>query len=41
MLIQWFTYKRASPTKLRNRCFVTGRSRGYYSWFGVSRIMLR
>ncbi|MFP3039905.1 MAG: hypothetical protein ACKESA_00825 [Candidatus Hodgkinia cicadicola] len=33
--------KRASPTKLRNRCFVTGRSRGYYRWFGVSRIMLR
>lgn len=31
----------ASPTRLKNRCRVTGRSRGYLRDFGVSRIVLR
>jgi len=31
----------ASPTRLRNRCQLTGRSRGYLRRFGVSRIALR
>lgn len=31
----------AAPTRLRNVCAVTGRSRGYYRDFGVSRIVLR
>ncbi|PYE48127.1 30S ribosomal protein S14 [Deinococcus yavapaiensis] len=31
----------ASPTRLRNRCELTGRPRGYYRFFGVSRIVLR
>ncbi len=31
----------ASPTRIRNRCNVTGRSRGYYRKFGLSRIALR
>ncbi|MGP1918492.1 MAG: hypothetical protein ACTS4V_00385 [Candidatus Hodgkinia cicadicola] len=31
----------ASATRLKNRCFVTGRSRGFYNTFGVSRIVLR
>lgn len=33
--------RRASAVRLRNRCFVTGRPRGYYRMFGVSRIVLR
>ncbi len=33
--------RRASLTRLRNRCFITGRPRGYYRLFGMSRIMLR
>jgi small subunit ribosomal protein S14 len=28
-------------TRKRNRCAITGRSRGYYRKFGVSRIVLR
>ncbi|MDP7030149.1 MAG: type Z 30S ribosomal protein S14 [Phycisphaerales bacterium] len=28
-------------TRKRNRCLLTGRSRGVYRKFGVSRIMLR
>lgn len=31
----------ASPTRVRNRCSITGRSRGYISRFGVSRIKFR
>jgi small subunit ribosomal protein S14 len=30
-----------SPTRLRNRCIMTGRPRGYYRKFGLSRIALR
>lgn len=33
--------KNASPVRLRNRCMFTGRSRGYYRKFGVSRLVLR
>jgi small subunit ribosomal protein S14 len=29
------------PTRLRNRCWLTGRSRGYYRDFGLSRHVLR
>ena len=29
------------PTRLRNRCWLTGRSRGYYRTFGLSRHVLR
>jgi len=28
-------------TRKKNRCMITGRSRGYYRKFGVSRIVLR
>ena len=31
----------SSPVRLRNRCWVTGRSRGYYRDFGLSRNVLR
>ncbi|MCX4026282.1 30S ribosomal protein S14 [Endozoicomonas sp. SM1973] len=31
----------ASPSRLRNRCRVTGRPHGYYRKFGLSRIKLR
>jgi small subunit ribosomal protein S14 len=31
----------ASPIRVRNRCVVTGRPRGYYRKFGLSRIALR
>lgn len=31
----------SSPVRVRNRCFLTGRSRGYYRKFGLSRIALR
>lgn len=31
----------ASPSRVRNRCSQTGRSRGYLRKFGVSRIALR
>ena len=31
----------ASPTRLRNRCEQTGRPRGYYRKFGLSRNKLR
>ncbi len=33
--------RRSSAARLRNRCFVTGRPRGYYRMFGMSRIVLR
>ena len=31
----------ASPTRIRNRCSMTGRPRGFYRKFGLSRIALR
>ncbi len=31
----------SSPVRLRNRCWVTGRPRGYYRDFGLSRNVLR
>jgi small subunit ribosomal protein S14 len=31
----------ASPTRLRNRCALTGRPHGYYRKFGLSRTKLR
>ena len=33
--------KNSSPTRLRNRCGETGRSRGYMRQFGLSRIAFR
>ena len=33
--------RNASPVRLRNRCQITGRSRGYIRVFGVSRIVFR
>nr|YP_009503377.1 ribosomal protein S14 [Euglena clara]AXA45491.1 ribosomal protein S14 [Euglena clara] len=31
----------SSRTRLHNRCFITGRPRGYYRHFGLSRHILR
>ncbi|MGM0589795.1 MAG: 30S ribosomal protein S14 [Bacteroidota bacterium] len=31
----------ASPTRVRNRCSITGRSRGYIGKYGISRIKFR
>lgn len=31
----------SSATRIRNRCVITGRSRGVYRKFGISRIMMR
>jgi small subunit ribosomal protein S14 len=33
--------RNSSPTRLKNRCFETGRSRGYMRQFGLSRIAFR
>lgn len=33
--------RNASPTRVRNRCSLTGRSRGYIAKYGVSRIKFR
>jgi small subunit ribosomal protein S14 len=33
--------KNASPVRLKNRCSMTGRSRGYYRKFGISRLVFR
>lgn len=33
--------RNSSPTRLRNRCSLTGRSRGYIRRFGLSRIEFR
>jgi len=33
--------RNASPTRIRNRCEVSGRPRGYYRKFKMSRIALR
>lgn len=31
----------ASPTRMRNRCSISGRPKGYYRKFGLARNMLR
>jgi small subunit ribosomal protein S14 len=33
--------KNSSPVRVKNRCAVTGRTRGYMRAFGLSRIMFR
>ena len=33
--------RNANPTRLRNRCAITGRPRGYFRKFGLSRNKLR
>ena len=33
--------RNASPVRLRNRCKLTGRPRGYIRFFGVSRLVFR
>ncbi|HEY9656022.1 MAG TPA: 30S ribosomal protein S14 [Crinalium sp.] len=33
--------RNSAPTRIRNRCWVTGRSRGFYGDFGLSRHVLR
>lgn len=33
--------RNASPTRLRNRCEINGRPRGYMREFGISRVMFR
>jgi small subunit ribosomal protein S14 len=33
--------KNASPVRLKNRCQLTGRPRGYIRYFGLSRISFR
>lgn len=33
--------KNASPVRLKNRCQLTGRQRGYVRYFGLSRLMFR
>ena len=33
--------KNASPVRLKNRCQLTGRPKGYIRYFGVSRITFR
>ena len=33
--------RNASPTRIKNRCFITGRGRGFLRAFGLSRISFR
>lgn len=33
--------RNSHPTRIRNRCELTGRARGNYRKFGISRLMLR
>jgi small subunit ribosomal protein S14 len=33
--------KNSTPVRLRNRCMLTGRPRGYYRKFGISRLVFR
>lgn len=33
--------RNSSPTRIRNRCSMSGRSRGYEGFFGLSRMALR
>lgn len=33
--------KNSNPVRLHNRCLMTGRARGYYRKFGISRLVFR
>lgn len=33
--------RNGNPTRVRNRCAITGRPRAYYRKFGLARVMLR
>ena len=33
--------RNSSPTRIKNRCFVTGRAKGFLRDFGMSRIVFR
>ena len=33
--------RNASPVRLKNRCQLTGRPRGYIRYFGISRVIFR
>lgn len=33
--------RNASPVRMRNRCHISGRPRGYYRKFGLSKLQLR
>lgn len=33
--------RNSSPVRLRKRCALTGRSRGYIGYFGISRLVFR
>ncbi len=33
--------RNSSPVRLRNRCMMTGRPRGYFRKFGISRLVFR
>lgn len=33
--------KNASPVRLKNRCQLTGRPKGYIRYFGISRVLFR
>ncbi|MFA3782844.1 30S ribosomal protein S14 [Melioribacteraceae bacterium 4301-Me] len=33
--------RNASPVRIHNRCLITGRPRGFYRKFGVSRLVFR
>ncbi|WP_212113272.1 30S ribosomal protein S14 [Candidatus Shikimatogenerans silvanidophilus] len=33
--------KNSCPVRLRNRCFLTGRARGFIRFYGISRIKFR
>lgn len=33
--------RNASPVRLKNRCQLTGRPKGYMRYFGLSRVMFR
>jgi small subunit ribosomal protein S14 len=33
--------RNSNPTRIRNRCFLTGRPRGFYRKFGLARNMVR
>ncbi len=33
--------KNSSPVRLKNRCQITGRGKGYMAFFGISRVMFR
>lgn len=33
--------KNASPVRLKNRCGITGRGKGYIRFFGISRVKFR